>query len=607
MCGIIAHFGEIEKTQLVAMTQILTHRGPDNTGYYNDDNKRINLVHTRLKVVDLENEANQPFISSCKNFIIVYNGEIYNSPQLRKNLIINNSNIKFKTQKSDTETVLLSYMEMGIDFVSKLEGMFAFVILDLKNELIISARDHFGQKPLYYTRLSGNLLFTSELTAIEYLHKCRLKKSNIALAKFFAYDSIPAPLTLYEQVYKVEPATIQIHSLKTYELIKKEKYWSPKYKRNLAEIKIDELDYLLKKTVNQCAFSDVPISLMLSGGVDSTLVGSYLSQKMNHIASFNMGFKRKSFDESERGLLASMKLDTVHQNFQFDKLFNEEILNHLYSRLDEPNGDSGLVAYYLLSKEVAKKYKVAIGGDGGDEAFFGYDTHQAFALTRLLPRLFIKKPAEFLSFILPCSDERLPLKLKLKRFSSGLNFGDNMLASKWMSSVSTELINRLIGSNFTDREIYSDSIKCWEETSSNIYDKFNSYYLNIYLPSKVLAKVDRASMLNSLEIRSPLLNRELYEYTLNYSVKNFHNGIHNKVCLRNILKNKTNKKLARFSKQGFGVPISDIIKGEFIQDKIKKIDFLNSDLTNRILNEHLTSSQQNDQLLWNLFTLSYKR
>jgi asparagine synthase (glutamine-hydrolysing) len=602
MCGIIAHFGSLDKSSLEEMAKILEHRGPDNTGFYQDKDRGINLAHTRLKIIDLYENANQPFVSECKNYIIVYNGEIYNSPELRKKI----TSLKFQTKNSDTETILNYYIEYGETVVNELEGMFAFVIVDLKKKLIISARDHFGQKPLYFTSLNNELLFSSELTGIEYLHKEKLNKSKLAMAKYFAYDSIPAPYTLYENVFKLEPATIQVHELQTLKLIRNQKFWKPNYSREIEEINYEELDSILTRTAESSSLSDVPLSLMLSGGVDSSLVGYYLTREEREVSSFNMGFDRKSFDETERAIIASKLLGTKHKSFQFETLFNSDELDRLYSNLDEPNGDSGLIPYYLLSRKVSENFKVAIGGDGGDEPFLGYDTHKAFALTRKLPKKLIKKPLGFISSLLPNSHDRLNMKFKLERFSNGLGGNDNLMASKWMSSQSAEKINNLIGTSFSDEDIFSEAIELWESTSSNIYDKFNSYYLNIYLPSKVLAKVDRASMLNGLEVRSPLLDTKLYEYSLKYSIKNFHNGSENKICLRELLKRKVSKKLASYPKRGFASPISELIGLNLVKEKISNIDFINPEYVNSVLENHLKSYNHNEQFLWNVFALSYK-
>ena len=609
MCGILGHFGKIDRQLFMKMTQSQKHRGPDHTGYFFHESQAVSLGCTRLAVVDLSEEANGPFFSSCKNYGIVFNGEIYNARKLRQDIEKNFKHITFQTKNSDTEVLLNSYIAFDIKMLNKIEGMFAFIIIDFIKNRVLVARDHFGQKPIHFCMINGQLTISSEMTPIKMLYSRELHVDNLSMAKFLAYDVIPAPRTLYREIHQVRPATYIDFDLKTLQKREQNRYWHLTFNRNKKnEIDQKQIVELIKNSVRKCSFADTPRATLLSGGLDSTIVGHFLKNEISPLHSFNLSFKEKSFDESPFAHIASQTIGSNHTTIPFSKGYSDENIFDLYQKLDTPIGDSGMIPFYFLCKEVSKKFKSVIGGDGGDELFFGYDTHIAFHIAKKYLIRFPKLSMTLLSYInqyLPISRKRLPLSLKIQRFIRGLDDPPPFWAASWMSSLDFDRINQLLDTSFTREEVFDETLSFWEEASSHDSDKFNSYYLNIYLPDKVLAKVDRCSMLNGLEVRSPLLDKKIFEYCSQFPIANFHNGWKGKLALRKITSNQINVKLAQRPKMGFGSPISELVEKDFIMDRILSYPNMNRRLIKFFQEDHLNKKCDYGQALWNIFVLSF--
>ncbi|MCY4644840.1 MAG: asparagine synthase C-terminal domain-containing protein, partial [Bacteriovoracales bacterium] len=383
-------------------------------------------------------------------------------------------------------------------------------------------------------------------------------------------------------------------------------------KRRSEKINLDHLGPLISNSVKRCTLSDTPLALFLSGGLDSSLVGYFLKKEVSDLKSLNMSLKEKSYDETPFAKRAASILKTRHLTFEFDDSnFDEKIIS-LYGRLDAPNGDSGLIPFWLLSQKMAQEFKVAVGGDGGDEIFFGYDTHLAFYVMDLLskcsPLAAIGKTLlGGLSARWPrVSRKRLPLGLKFQRLARSLSYPRPYFAALLMASLDTDEINQLLGQHFRSEEIFSEALTLWEETDSPCdEDRFNSYYLHLYLPGKVLAKVDRASMLKGLEVRSPLLDKNLFEYCSPLSPRPFHEGWQGKPPLRKLAARFIDRKVARKPKRGFGFPVSNVVERPLIAERIRSLRDVDGDFLNVLAKKHAERKGDYGQALWNGFVLSF--
>ena len=595
------------------MLESQKHRGPNHSGHFFDHSRKIFLGHTRLSILDLSEKAHGPFESSCKNAVITFNGEIYNAPSLKREIESQFHNLHFKTKNSDTEVLLNAYLAFGFDVFDRIEGMFAFIIVDLSQNKIILGRDHFGQKPLHYSHLNGCLTASSELTPHRILHKTALHTDRLALAKFWAYDTIPAPKTLYREVAQVPPATFMEFDLKTLEKKREKRYWTPSFRRVPSkEIDCDYLTTLISASVKRCTLSDTPLALFLSGGLDSSLVGYFLKREVPHLESLNMSMGEKSYDETPFAKRAAAILNTRHSTSSFDDFAPDEQVISFYENLDAPNGDSGLMPSWALAQKMSERFKVAVGGDGGDETFFGYDPHIAFygmgLLSKLAPfDIAIKALLKSLAPRWPLmSHKRLPLGLKLQRLSRSLQAPPPYSAALMMSSLDTVQINRLLGLKFAPEEIFSEALSFWERTDSPCdEDRFNSYFLHIYLPNKVLAKVDRASMLNGLEVRAPLLDKDLFEYCSTLPLRHFHNGWRGKLPQRKLASRFIGKAIAQKPKGGFGSSVSTLVERPLIAQRIRSLRDVDSDFLSSLAQDHARRRGDYGQALWNGFVFSF--
>ncbi len=382
MCGIAgfinAPAAEGQQRQwLDAMTATLAHRGPDGQGAWVEGG--VALGHRRLSVIDLEG-GRQPMLDWHGRAVIVFNGEIYNFPEIRERL--ERKGYRFRTQ-SDTEVLLNAYLDAGPDCLDYVEGMFAFAIWDREKRTLFAARDRMGEKPFYYTLQQGVFAFASELTAFSRLPVLNLAVERQSIARFLAYEYVPTPQSIYREVFKLRPSHFLIFAQGQ---VTTRRYWDiplPDANANLSEADCCErLRNLAGRAVANRLISDVPLGVFLSGGIDSSAVVALMSQVVpaREINTFSIGFKEKSYDESPYARLVAQALGTNHHEEILSATQAGELLPHIVSRLDEPMADPSIVPTYLLSEVTRRRVTVALGGDGGDELFGGYEYFPAFQL-----------------------------------------------------------------------------------------------------------------------------------------------------------------------------------------------------------------------------------
>jgi len=575
MCGIIATKGKnhFHDEIIGKMLESLAHRGPDERKFV-----RINdttLGQTRLSIVDLS-EGNQPMRDNEKSMTIVFNGEIYDYKNLRLDLEAKGH--IFRTQ-SDTEVILKSYIQYGQNCIKYLDGMFAFVIYDEEKDLLFFARDRFGKKPFYYTFIDGTFVCASEIKAIFVTNKIKGEINPEALYDYLNFGYIGPDKTIYSNIQTLLPAHAGI--LKGKEITTWQ-YWSLEKKGK--QIEYDEAKKEIKRlfddAVKKRMVADVEIGSLLSGGVDSTIT-TYYAQKYSSfpIKTFSVGYDGNK-NELPFAIQASKKIGTDHYSLPINTDLSEALID-IVSYMDEPHGDNSNFPQQLISRLASTKVKVALTGDGADELFMGYGWYQK--------KMHIPK-------------WRLDKKI-LSAFT---------IQQKVVTVFCDKEIRKLVKSPIQKNKNYLKSII--NKVSNSIY-KINLFDLQYYLPGQLLTKIDRTSMMNSLEVRSPFLDTKLVEFVYNLPTNFKMSKTENKIILKDILAEIFPRDFVYRRKQGFGAPIKDWLG----QDKIKKMieqtlknpnspmyKYLDKKYVNKIVIEFEQTKDNNDNSahrLWILFCL----
>ncbi len=565
MCGILGIMGSNLKNysneKIELMLSTLSKRGPDDKGILGFPN--CILGQTRLSIIDLKS-GHQPMQDNQKNIAITYNGEIYNYRELKKKL--KNKGHIFSTN-SDTEVILKAYNEYGVKCLEYFEGMFAFAIWNNTKQQLFLARDRFGKKPFFYAiDENNNFIFASEIKALFSLGTIKGVIDFEAIDNFMQLNFIPPYKTIYKNIHTLKPAHYCIVDYKNIDNITTYNYW--KLGKKEINIKYDDakekIKSLIKKSVQKRMVSDVEVGSMLSGGVDSTLV-SYLAQKHTNkpLKTFSVGFEN-FINELPFAKKAANKIKSDHNELIMNVNIAEE-LKKVYEYLDEPNADAAIIPTYLISKLAHdKNTKVLLSGDGADELFLGYGwywSHWNIGWKHKIKNfnLFPKQFRDYLKKITYIN------KKERKRLWKNKKIAD--------SKITTD---------------YDDSKKLSD------LDKINIYDLNMYLPGDLLSKIDRASMMTSVETRAPFLDKELVEYVYNIPTEYKTNKKKGKIILKDILEEIMPKEFVHRGKQGFGPPINDwleknemknLIHNSFIVSEAFIFSFLNKKHIQKIINK----------------------
>jgi asparagine synthase (glutamine-hydrolysing) len=603
------------------MCNVLEHRGPDDEGYYigmdnNEKGAGIGLGIKRLSIIDLET-GHQPIHSEDEKIWIVYNGEVYNFQELRAETERKGHHYYTET---DTETIVHLYEEYGTDCVKHLRGMFAFALWDSRRQLLFLARDRLGQKPLVYTLHRGNLIFASEIKSILEYPDLKREVNINALHYYLTYQFVPSPLTMFEGIKKLPPASIMTCDREGN--IEIERYWQLNYKNKL---KLDEREYsrqildLLEESTKLRLISDVPLGAFLSGGLDSSAVVGMMSQLMDKpVKTFSVGFEEKSFTELKYARLVADYFHTEHFEFMV-KPNVIDILPRLIWHYNEPFADPSAIPTYYIARETRKYVKVALNGDGGDENFAGYDRYKANKLSGYytkIPKFIREVMIKRLISNLPESAKRKDAIGRLKRFVQASSFSPERRNVKWHSFFddqekqdlySEELRNRF--KNFDSFNYMTDVFD--QSDAEEFLDKILYTDIMTYLPENLLVKMDIATMANSLEARSPFLDHKLIEFTAQIPSNLKLKGFTSKYILKRALKNLLPRKILHRDKMGFGLPIGEWFRRElrsYVQavllDK-RCIDrgYFKKDAIQQLLDEHIFGRVDHGYRLWILLNL----
>jgi asparagine synthase (glutamine-hydrolysing) len=616
MCGIngfILNYDPNNKDLITLMNNKIIHRGPDDFGHYNDivDGKNIALGMRRLSIIDIDN-GKQPIISDDGNLILVFNGEIYNYLTLKNELELNYQ-VEFITS-SDTEVILKMYEIYGHESFSKLDGMFAFSILDKNRNKIFIARDYFGEKPLYYTKRDNKIIWSSELKSIVNVFEDKKKIDKNALSLYFQLTYIPAPYTIYKEVKKLLPnhyLEIDIKTLDVSEnIISKPK---PKIisKINFNDAKKITHD-LVMKSVESRSISDVPIGTFLSGGVDSSIVSYCLSQNVeNRINTFSIGFDKKKFDETEKSRVVAKLINSKHHEFIIGEKSLYSDLDKILNNFDEPFADSSALPTYLVSKKTSNHVKVALTGDGGDEVFGGYNKYYINNINNIYTNVVPEKAHKLLqntsSFFLRSKDDDRGIKFKIRKTLDSIDYNNNFYWNMISLGFKESEVNKiLINSSEGTFDYYKNNIGLIKSDSLSDLRNIDKH---ISLEGDMLVKVDRTSMLSSLECRAPFLNKKLWDFTNTLPEKYLINRTSKKYILKESFKDVFPSNFLEKTKKGFGVPVGDWLRS-FLKDEliyfcnksfIEEQNLFNYFSIEQLVNRHLSGQEDNTFKVWTYF------
>ena len=616
MCGIAgefflkpdtAIFDSINRSRKVS--GYLIHRGPDDSGEYAC--RMGSLTHRRLSIVDIEH-GSQPLTNQDETLILVANCEIYNHLELRREL--SGLGAVFKTN-TDAEVILHSYEQWGLPGVSRLEGQFAFCLLDLKEVRIILCRDHLGKRPLYYSETGDKVIFASEMTALMKNPLCRKEINPSALNSYLFHDYVPGTDTIISNIKKVLPASIRIYSQKKPQGVEF-RYWKPDYSKTTT-LSFDKCTEKLKElsleATQRRLMGEVPIGVLSSGGIDSSLVLAFLNEvSTQRLPSFSIGFDEPSYDESRYFKRISEHFQTEFHSVRMPKEFSLERADECFRSMDEPTADPAIIPLYYLSQLTRKRVTVALSGDGSDEIFGGYLPFRANywlkPFSGILPAKLplILKP--LLRFV-PRRDSHLSASYKLENFFSGLDADPVMRTQKWMATFKEDQLNMVCGQAF-ELPSSRDKILIRDRNIHDFY-RITDWYLHYYLANDILPKNDRTSMAFSLEIRSPFLDRKVVEFALSLPPE-YQQGWdgQGKRLLKEMAKNMLPREIIKRPKHGLGVPTGKWLKtsllpwiNELSSRNSPLRDLLNSGYIEKISGEHINNIKDHRKRLWSLLIL----
>jgi len=617
MCGIVGIIqparSEIDRALLERMSNAIRHRGPDDDGFY--VNGSVGLGMRRLSIIDVKGGA-QPIHNQDRTAWIVFNGEIYNYRELRDQL--ERLGHSFYTN-SDTEAIIHAYDQYGADCPKHLRGMFAFAIWDERTQELFLARDRVGKKPILYAQVNGQLVFGSEFSALLQHPDIGKDIDFEALNHYLSFMCVPAPLTAYREIRKLEPG----HSLRYRKgEIRIERYWQPDFSK---KINIDETEageravQILRDAVKVRLMSEVPLGAFLSGGIDSSAVVALMSEESSDpVKTFSIGFEEQDFSELHHARRVAEHVGADHHEFivRPDAL---EVLPILVEHYGEPYADSSAVPTYYVARETRKHVTVALNGDGGDESFAGYERYAAMRLAEKYHRIpavlrdtLLRQAIE----LMPSTETKRSRVRDVKRFVEAASLPKVERYLRWVSVFDSQAKQDLYTENFKrDTQAHSAAsiIDPWfaRANGSGIVDAALLTDIMTYLPNDLLVKVDIATMANSLEARSPFLDHHVIEFAASLPEKYKLRGLTTKYLLKRVLKKLLPTENLGRRKMGFGVPIGHWFRGKlqpFLRETILsesalKRGLFKPEVVKHLVELHTRSERDYSHQLWTLLML----
>lgn len=549
MCGIAGLFRtdrNVSEHDIVRMTDAIRHRGPDGSGVKMFD-QRGGIGHRRLSIIDLSTGA-QPMCNESGTVWITFNGEIYNYKELRS--VLEGKGYSFRTA-SDTEVLIHGYSHWGEKLMHHLRGMFSFAVVDTAKEQVLLSRDHFGIKPLYVYHDGKTFAFASELQALYKVSDAHFEMDIASLDDYLWFQYIPAPATIWKNVHKLKPASFQIYKFDG-SLSNQSVYWDIDFssKRNLTtEEWLEEADAVIKESVQAHLVADVPFGAFLSGGVDSTLVVSYMAELMDKpVSTFSIGFEEAEYNELKFSDEAARRFGTKHTTeiVRPDAL---DVLSKLVAHYGEPYGDSSAIPTYYLCKLTRNDVTMALSGDGGDEAFAGYGSYVRWLKYQAINyrKGWKKKLFPYVQQLMP---GRYPVTDTLNHWISRIHyFSTDQRDRLWRKDVARGFKNH--------NSVFSSHFQ--SASGLSLANKVQYMDMKTYMPDDILTKVDVASMISSLEVRTPLIDRKVWEFAASIpedvNIREVNGDWTGKLLLKKLLGKSFTSEFTNRKKMGFAVPL----------------------------------------------------
>lgn len=626
VCGIAGMLNRschsIDRAVLTRMCERIRHRGPDDDGYYIDG--PVALGQRRLTVIDAPT-GHQPMTNEDGSVWVTYNGEIYNFVELRDQLSALGHRF---SSKSDTEVVVHAYEEYGPECVTRFRGMFAFALWDARTRCLFLARDHVGKKPLFYAEASGQFVFASELQALVEHPAMRRTIDCSAIDDYLAYGYIPAPKTIYEGVHKLEPGhylVVPEHQREpSAPAYRPHRYWRLDYMPKLAlseDDAVDELMDTLREAVRLRLVADVPLGALLSGGVDSSLIVAVMSQLSDRpVKTFSIGFEQAEYNELAYARRVAQRYGTDHHEL-IVRSSAVDVLPLLVRHYGEPYADSSAIPSYYVAQMTRDEVTVALNGDGGDECFAGYQRYLGSSLAdayQRLPELMRVGLIEPLAGLVPESPAHGRRLRQAKHFVQVAGRPFEQRYVHWVTNFDAEQKSRLYSDQFQD-ELAGYDGQAWllrqlsalSALGNDRVDTMLAADVNSYLPFDLLVKMDIASMANSLEMRSPFLDRQVMEFAArlpsNYKMR----GTQLKYLLKKAARPLLPPESVDRRKMGFGVPVGQWMRGDMrplVQDTLLSTTSLSRPyfrptVVEGLVREHLAGTANHSSQLWSLLCL----
>lgn len=632
MCGFVGWINVndeegVELSVLKAMNQQLSHRGPDDEGYFLHGN--VGLAHKRLSIIDTSQRGHQPLFNEDRSVVVVFNGEIYNYSELNEELLKAGHRI---ASFSDTETIVHAYEQWELDCLKHLDGMFSFALFDLRTRRMILARDRFGKKPLYYTLQNGVFLFASELKA--FFPHPRFEKSLdiFSMSKYLAYEYVPTPHSIFTHCHKLPRASsLIIDTRNAAPVSTPARYWEVQYEPKLhipEQDAVDELLRLFRLAVKKRLMSDVPLGVFLSGGVDSSSIVAMMAELLpgKDINTFTIGFSEQSFDESSYAAQVASYFGTEHHESVLDPATMLDLFPKIIEQLDEPFADVSIIPTSLLCQFSRQYVTVALGGDGSDELFAGYEpfsVRQLAAVFEIMPLSCLNLIGEVANSI-PLSEKNRSLGFKLKHFFKGFRKptkrNPELRNTIWLGSLYPELQQLLFSEgsplNIAYQSLYQETFSHRKHSfAKHPVDKIVDNYINLYLHDDILVKVDRASMMHSLEVRAPFLDTALAEFACRLPPDMKIRGFRRKYLLKKAFENRLPRGIIARPKKGFNIPygkwlkqpLREMLLDTFSEHNVHRNPLFNAQWIRNLIKEFLENHANTAKEIWTLFVFELWR
>ena len=602
MCGFVGYINKKQKKQEVikAMNDMIIHRGPNDESYYADED--VSLAFRRLSIIDLEN-GRQPMMNEDESIVIIFNGEIYNFQELRKDLEKKHT---FKNN-SDTEVILHGYEEYGVDILKRLRGMFAFVIWDKNKKQLFGARDHFGIKPFYYTKMNNTFMFASEIKALIKHPDFKKEVNKEALKPYLVFQYPVLEETFFKDVYRLKPGHYFIYKNGKLDVQKYFTYDFNDIKRSEEEI-VDMIDKDVRSSVKYHKISDVKVGAFLSGGVDSSYIASVL--KPNE--TFSVGFDYEKFNETNyaKELSSILKIQNKRKLINADEFFNA--LESVQYHSDEPHANLSAVPLYFLSELAVKDVTVVLSGEGADELYGGYEAYYRSNIFKLYQKL-------------PFSlRKKIKNMIKDKKYFKGKGFleqGGAKLEDYYIGQAfifddegANGVLNKKYKSDLTFKDITKpifDEVKDKDEVT-----KMQYLDMHLWLPNDILLKADKMTMAHSLELRVPFLDKEVFKNSSTIPTKYKIKDKLTKYTLRKASEKAVPLEWAKRKKKGFPVPFSIWLKEEKYYKYVKELfkseyakEFFEQKQILTLLDNHYQNKENNGRKVYTIlsFLIWYKK